>query len=357
MKLLAKKATAEKIQRMVILIAFPIGSALVTVNAWIFFQMEKPQVGWLTMILSGLTMVLWGILFFKREYLHFIETTFYYAITTFLCLLIVMGINDPEFFALGGRFFITSAAYASGFWYAIVYLAAYLSLARRTTMIFMIISLLALFSAATYHILFWDGIHLEFIIDWVSVFFGIFVVVLTINQTGQLKRDYAEKDDLTSVLNRRELYNVINREIERANRYQKPFSVVMIDIDHFKYINDNYGHLVGDRVLAAFAEMMTTSIRGVDIFGRWGGEEFLAVLPETGLAEAQHLSKRLCALVQQSTFEAVPQVTASFGVTTYQAGQTLEESIHAADQALYQAKQNGRNQVVVYTAEDSPDTV
>ena len=161
-------------------------------------------------------------------------------------------------------------------------------------------------------------------------------------------------DSLTGCYNRYYLMERLNHEIKRASRYNHELSVIMCDIDHFKKVNDTYGHQTGDLVLKSFANTISTSIRkDVDWLARYGGEEFLVVLPETGWQGALALAERLRKVVA-STKTPSPQgeisITASFGVTGFDTKTpsdkvSLEQLISAADSYLYQAKEAGRNRV------------
>jgi diguanylate cyclase (GGDEF)-like protein len=159
----------------------------------------------------------------------------------------------------------------------------------------------------------------------------------------------AMRDVLTGAYNRRHLLDVLRREMARAQRVAAPLAVCMFDIDHFKRINDNWGHAAGDAVLRHFATLATAGLRAVDVFGRFGGEEFLLILPDTEARGAAVVAERIRAAVEQCAFPGVPaghQVTATIGV----AGRAREESADAlvarADLALYRGKDAGRNRVV-----------
>jgi len=172
-------------------------------------------------------------------------------------------------------------------------------------------------------------------------------------------REQAHHDSLTGLYNRRYLEETMGREIIRAERYGQPIGVVMCDLDHFKLVNDTYGHLVGDEVLRASAELLRTNSRGSDIVCRFGGEEFLLLLfdtpPDIAYQRAEELRASLAA---QQTGNSVIRVTASFGVASYPVdGKTQDALISAVDTAMYQAKKTGRNRVVVASAheEDVPD--
>jgi diguanylate cyclase (GGDEF)-like protein/hemerythrin-like metal-binding protein len=161
-------------------------------------------------------------------------------------------------------------------------------------------------------------------------------------------REYARQADtdaLTGVLNRLGFNGAFSREFERARRYQQPLSVVMLDLDHFKRINDAHGHAAGDQVLAGVARLVEANIRDSDIMARWGGEEFVVVAPQTSLQGAALLAEKLRALMETSPLGPVGPVTGSFGVAELRPGDSVEHLLHRADEALYRAKGEGRNRV------------
>lgn len=161
----------------------------------------------------------------------------------------------------------------------------------------------------------------------------------------------ATHDDLTGVFNRNAFRQQLEMEFERAVRYGHSLSVFMLDLDHFKNINDEYGHLVGDRMLTSIAAVITKVIRKTDFVARYGGEEFVVILPETGLAESEEMAKRLRLEIADCQIETkkgeAVSVTTSIGVATYPDHAASEEDlIGNADKALYKAKDEGRNRVV-----------
>jgi diguanylate cyclase (GGDEF)-like protein len=155
-------------------------------------------------------------------------------------------------------------------------------------------------------------------------------------------RNFSLRDHLTGLANRRFLNMQLEKSVEAARRYREKLSVIMLDIDHFKLFNDQYGHLQGDRLLVKLAGILLEEMRSSDYVFRYGGEEFLVLLPQTDLATACDAAERL-----RKSVESVSGVTISLGVSTYrETMQDDEELIRAADTALYQAKQRGRNRVV-----------
>lgn len=152
-------------------------------------------------------------------------------------------------------------------------------------------------------------------------------------------------DKLTGIYNRQTLDDLLSREIARCRRYKTPLSIIMADIDHFKHVNDTYGHQVGDKVLHAVAETFRESIRLSDVLGRWGGEEFLIIAPQTAKTSAAPMAEKLRKAIERQSFYHDEPLTVSLGVTEMKEGDTLESLIRRADEALYHAKNLGRNRV------------
>lgn len=152
-------------------------------------------------------------------------------------------------------------------------------------------------------------------------------------------------DNLTGVYNRHKFEELFTLESERSRRFSHPLSMILIDIDHFKAVNDTYGHDVGDAVLKRLAEIVQESIRKIDIFARWGGEEFLVLSPNTDLENIQILAEKLRKAVEGADFPEIGEITISLGVSTFEKEDTFLELFKRADQGLYSAKQNGRNRI------------
>ncbi len=152
-------------------------------------------------------------------------------------------------------------------------------------------------------------------------------------------------DELTQLYNRRKLDQVISYEVERVKRNAEPLAVIIGDIDHFKQINDRYGHATGDRVLLAVAEVLRVNRRVADTVGRWGGEQFMIVCPHTDLAGAQLLADGMRQQIAQVEAGLETPVQISFGVAVLLPGESALDATARADAALYRAKANGRNRV------------
>jgi diguanylate cyclase (GGDEF)-like protein/PAS domain S-box-containing protein len=154
-------------------------------------------------------------------------------------------------------------------------------------------------------------------------------------------------DPLTGAFNRRHFLQELEMEFYRAKRYGAPFSLIMLDVDHFKRLNDTYGHEAGDRVLQEMVRLIQGRIRHTDIHSRWGGEEFLLLLTNTPLDAARSLADTLLEALHSHPMEGVGIVTASFGVTSYRHGDSEDGLLSRVDQLMYQAKADGRDRICV----------
>jgi diguanylate cyclase (GGDEF)-like protein len=170
-------------------------------------------------------------------------------------------------------------------------------------------------------------------------------VLMAKEQADQRFRRQSQKDTLTGVWTRAYLEEAARQEISRQQRYGHAVSLVMIDIDHFKQINDRFGHAMGDRVLVEFCQVAQKCIRATDILGRWGGEEFLLILPNTDSAHATELAERIRNALERHAFPAAQRITASFGLSLLLDGEDWEAWLQRADMMLYRAKAAGRNRV------------
>lgn len=153
-------------------------------------------------------------------------------------------------------------------------------------------------------------------------------------------------DPLTGLCNRRKANEWIYEYHKLFERYKEPYSLIMIDIDHFKEVNDAFGHPIGDKVLQTFAHLLQENIRAIDHLGRWGGEEFMLILPKTTAAQAVHLAESIRLEINLYPFEMTGNKTASFGIAQIRDGESIEALIERVDKALYAAKESGRDKVV-----------
>lgn len=169
---------------------------------------------------------------------------------------------------------------------------------------------------------------------------------IELRQSALKSRDQALKDPLTGIWNRQALNEILDKEFSRWQRYQKPLTLILWDIDFFKKINDEYGHAAGDKVLKTIAQLFTSQTRETDFIARYGGEEFMGVFPETQIENALGLADKVREKIMQSKFHyegKLVSVTASAGLASFKEGDTIEDVFKRADQALYKAKESGRN--------------
>lgn len=214
---------------------------------------------------------------------------------------------------------------------------------------------------------------LAIILFW-AAYFGYFVGRLRdrlakrnneLREALELVKSLAIHDDLTGIYNRRYLMEMLGREQQRALRHNAHFSLLMLDLDDFKEVNDSKGHPAGDEVLRVFVNRLRDHVRGVDVvgrtrrpderkaIGRFGGEEFVAILPDTDAAGAKQVAERIRSAVADApveTTEGPVSLTVSIGVAEYQAGESVRDLLERVDRALYAAKHGGRNQVAVASA-------
>lgn len=162
----------------------------------------------------------------------------------------------------------------------------------------------------------------------------------------QLKK-LATTDKLTQLSNRFKLDSTLELEISRAQRYHSNLSIILVDIDDFKNVNDNFGHLVGDQVIIHVAKILKENTRASDTVGRWGGEEFLIICPETDSEAATAIAEKLRTAIAGHKFPKITSKTCSFGITTYQNGDDTIQLLKRADQALYISKNSGKNQTQI----------
>ena len=175
-------------------------------------------------------------------------------------------------------------------------------------------------------------------------------VVHDVTEQKRLKNELeyaASRDPLTGLWNRRHFLNLLDKARQQKRRNDVNYSLLILDTDHFKNINDQFGHDKGDEVLVLLARTLENRVRETDSVCRWGGEEFIILLPQTEIANAAHLAECLRESVTEIQIPALPRMTVSIGVAQHQHGEPTESLLKRADAALYQAKASGRNKVVV----------
>jgi len=196
--------------------------------------------------------------------------------------------------------------------------------------------------------------YIEIVVLATFIIIVFFLIWIFLMKQEIKKREKLEKklkkiamfDRLTDVYNRYKLDMVLEKQIKISDRYQRDLSIIFLDIDKFKTINDTYGHEMGDLVLKKLSELILKNLRSSDIFGRWGGEEFLIVCPETDLQKAVKVAEKLRKEIENFNFHNnLHQVTSSFGVVEHIPNETMKTLLHRVDKLLYKAKENGRNRV------------
>jgi diguanylate cyclase (GGDEF)-like protein len=262
-------------------------------------------------------------------------------------LLLIYNLGNLYYFGLQGHLSREGFS-ASALWSTIVYPLAFLLLNRekaiRVSVAYYLLSVLGgLVSLLLY------PPSMSAINSIAQFYLANLAFLVLLNIYAQLREtmvameQLAHTDHLTRLTNRRGLEPLLKRELQRAERYGPSVAVLLIDLDHFKKVNDHYGHAIGDQVLREVALRLDLYLRQADTVARWGGEEFLILAPATDLAQAEQLATRLVEAVRDKPVLGDISITLSIGVSCYRARDSLESLVHRADEALYRAKALGRN--------------
>ncbi|GEM87469.1 GGDEF domain-containing protein [Meiothermus granaticius] len=241
-------------------------------------------------------------------------------------------------------------------WFPIVYLMSFVLLGRRQAIVFSAVYLSLGLTAGGLGLLLGPPLELSALNTMLQFVFSNLTYVLLLYIFAHLRYHYAQMhlmahtDALTGLINRRAMQECLEAELERAKRYDRRFAVLLADIDHFKWVNDNHGHAVGDQVLREVAGRLSAGLRPSDQIARWGGEEFLVLAPETDLAQAQALSGRLFEAIVANPVSGL-EISLSIGVACYRQGDSIAGLLSRADEAMYRAKVAGRARVEL---EDPP---
>ncbi len=175
--------------------------------------------------------------------------------------------------------------------------------------------------------------------------------ITDLEEESRKNEQLAMMDQLTRSFNRMKFDDILDGEMKRAERFTHPFSIILIDIDHFKNVNDHYGHQLGDEALITISTIVQQRIRECDSFARWGGEEFILLTPETDGQGAIMLADSIRTIIEGFPFKEIGTLTCSFGVAEFSSGKSKRELILEAEHALYQSKNKGRNCVTLHTVE------
>jgi diguanylate cyclase (GGDEF)-like protein len=179
--------------------------------------------------------------------------------------------------------------------------------------------------------------------DNIVSFVGYLTDITELKNSELRLKHLSQTDQLTKIPNRAYIDAQLQKQHSYFRRDAQACSILLVDIDFFKSVNDTYGHILGDAVLVEFAQLLKNSIRKGDHLGRWGGEEFLIVLPHTSIAKATTLAHKLRAIIAEHRFPVLEHLSASFGVSSFVGELSITELIDAADKALYTSKAKGRN--------------
>jgi diguanylate cyclase (GGDEF)-like protein len=342
----------DKYKRQTYLIAFPLGICISLFYAFDLGEKSGLRFDIAIGIVVELSIFIILLIFAKR-FMLIVEPFFYFSTMLFFVILTQTEIRELATAGLLDANKLANALYSLVMWMFVFLLGAFLALNSTHVKVLIIFMLTSVAAMAVYDLVFGapaGSMEFSYVFKWSNALTALFIASILIQRMGLLQHQQASTDALTGILNRHALYHILGQEMERAGRYKRPFSIILFDLDQFKTINDTFGHLEGDKVLKEISQLVGSLVRRTDFLGRWGGEEFLLILPETDSEAAQALAERIRKSVEITRIVEDYSIAASFGVTTYHIERSLEDLLDFADRALYQAKHNGRNQVVVKVA-------
>jgi diguanylate cyclase len=345
----------DAIKRRIFLLATPVGSLSMLVVWGIGLKKNDLTVSdlFLLPLLAVLLLILVVLLWRKIIPLRSFELVMYALVLTYAFC---------EFASIIITVVLTNGSFNADFtlWLAFIYILSFLVLSIDRALLFSALFFffsLAIGLAASLIFLF-KGLVFPNISLLIQVYVASAFYVTLLYLVARIKERYISQsavaedmsklamiDSLTQVDNRRLLNQYLEQEVSRAGRHNLPLSILLFDLDWFKNINDSFGHNIGDKILQEVAQELRKNIRTSDPFGRWGGDEFLCLAINSDGKQAVELAERLRDALQRHPFSRVNKVTASFGVTTFQKGDTPETLMRRADVGLYKAKAGGRNRV------------
>ncbi len=309
-----------------------------------------------TMISYPVILAIFGsattLLFIYPRSINWLETIGFYTFTVYIILgmYFTLRVTEPDIADLA----------IFGLWFPFIFVITFSMMPQRSAVInaliiYILIVIPGIHSMANNGIDFWNkpvNIYLMTFYIAIGIYIPILYGINVLRRTYQmvslratkLSRD-AEIDSLTNIANRRALDQEFSRSFALVQRHQRPLSIIMFDIDRFKRINDTYGHSIGDTVLIMIARTASEELRSSDIFGRWGGEEFMIISPESDLDTTLQIAERVRLKIAAQPILKDEIITASFGVASFQPGDSIETLVKRADSALYHAKAAGRNRV------------
>jgi two-component system cell cycle response regulator len=301
----------------------------------------------LNIILIRMLVVIISVIIFTvakkiKEYRNFIYLiTFYQAVMVVYYIFVLTQYNPLNYFSVLGLMVITLAIY----------------ILPNKIIISQIISIILSILFFIYPIKKIEGLE-EYEFYKIIVYQIILLIYCNVNiywtEFNKRKKfaanselmDLSVKDPLTGIYNRLKFDDDINKWINLSERYGNPFSIILFDIDDFKEINDKYGHLAGDSVAIKIVETISKTIRDTDIFARWGGDEFVLLLPNTDVQEAENMAERMRDCISNNLCDPIRNITCSFGVAAYEKNDTIQSLLNKADKLLLQAKASGKDRVV-----------